>query len=138
MFTGYGRKPRRRCFKSLCSRAIKSIKQHISCRFIAENIDDWRRILSDHNHGEFEAYEIKVTDVDFSDGPLPLLTLECQFTLPLAQSVSAEDIASDLEGDAWRWENCIIPRWEFPSSMVLEDLDLTIGEHNGIELVVIA
>lgn len=119
-------------------RVVELIKHHVLCSFIADNIDDWRRILRDDNDGEFEADEINVTDVDFSNGPLPLLSLECKFTLPLAQSVSAEDIVSELEGDAWGWGGCIIPRWEFPSSMGLEDLDLTIGEHNGVELVVVA
>lgn len=119
-------------------RVVELIKHYVSCSFVADNIDDWRRILRDHNDGEFEADDINVTDVDFSNGPLPLLSLECKFTLPLAQSVSAEDIVSELEGDAWGWGGCIIPRWEFPSSMGLEDLDLTIGEHNGVELVVIA
>lgn len=119
-------------------RVVELIKHHVSCSFIADNIANWRGLLRDDNDGEFEADEINVTDVDFSNGPLPLLSLECQFTLPLAQSVSAEDIVSELEGDACGWGGCIIPRWEFQSSMGLEDLDLTIGEHNGVELVVVA
>jgi hypothetical protein len=101
-------------------------------------MDDWRRLIRDGNNGEFEADEIRVVDIDFSDGPLPLVSLECIFSLPLEASVGVEDIIAELEDDSWEWGGCIIPRWEFPESMGLEDLDLTLGEHHGVEVAVIA
>lgn len=117
-------------------RVVELVKHHISCSFVAENIDDWRRLLRDENGGEFEANEIIVTDVDFSNGPLPLVSLACTFVLPLAESVSAEDVEGELENDCWGWGGCIIPRWHFSEELGLEDLDLTVGEHNGVEITV--
>jgi hypothetical protein len=113
---------------------VDLIKPYVACSFVAGNIDDWRRLIRDENDGEFEASEISITDVDFADCPLPLLSLTCIFALPLASSVSAEDVMSELEDDCWGWGSCIIPRWEFPTSVGSEDLDLTIGEHNSIEV----
>jgi hypothetical protein len=123
---------------SSSDRIIALVKPYVACSFVADNMDDWRRLIRDENNGEFEADELRVVDIDFSDGPLPLVSLECIFSLPLEAPVGVEDIIAELEYDIWGLGGCIIPRWEFPESMGLEDLDLTLGEHNGIEVAVIA
>jgi len=119
-------------------RIIALVKPYVACSFVADNMDDWRRLIRDENNGEFEADEIRVVDIDFSDGPLPLVSLECIFSLPLEASVTVEDIMAELEDDSWTWSGCIIPRWEFSESMGLEDLDLNLGEQNGVEVAAIA
>lgn len=118
------------------ARVLELVNPYISCNFIADNIDDWRWLLRDDNEGEFVADEIIVTDVDFSNSPLPAVSLECIFTLPLADTVSVGDIESELEDDCWSWRDCIIPCWELAEEVGLEELDLTIGEHNGVEITV--
>jgi hypothetical protein len=117
---------------------VDELSPYIGGRFVADNLDGWEDYFSDESFGEFEAEKIRVVGFDFSEEPLPLCKVEAWFNVALKEGVSKEDVKNWImdshEGELY---SAIVFNWELDEIDELEDLDLTVGDHNGCEAEIV-
>lgn len=117
---------------------VDALESFVWGRFVADNLSDWEDFFDASTYGEFEATSCSVTGFDFSSSPIPLCKVEAQFDIPLKEGVTVEEVIAwndeVLQGDLY---SALVFYWDFDDSEDLEDLDLTVGDHNGCEATII-
>ena len=116
---------------------VEKLAPYIGATFVADNIEGWEDYLDDSSFGEFLAKKIRVVGIDFSVNPPPLVKVEAWFDVELTASKTSEAFAEwideEHEGELY---SCIVFSWDFDLEEdldSLEDLDLTVGDHQGCE-----
>ncbi|MDA7760014.1 hypothetical protein N8935_07185 [Amylibacter sp.] len=87
------------------------------------------RLLYDSNYGEFIASKIKVSGVEFTDDPLPLIRAEAWIEVMIKETVTNDALDNWLD-DEWGLQTGIMWSWDIAND---DDLDLAMDEHSGIE-----
>ena len=100
--------------------------------------DFWEEFFNEESYGEFEAAKINVVGIDFSEKPIPMCKVEAWFDVPLKEGILKNDVIK------WNEENldnhltdAVIFFWDLDEIEELEELDLTVGDHNGCEAEIV-
>ena len=107
------------------------VSKFVSCKFIAENFNDWENYFDDKNYGEFSAVKVNLVGVDFSTNNLPLIRAEAWIDILIKEKISDDDLNNWIESE-WGLQSGIIWNWLLDSE---GDLDLTMMENSGIEAI---
>ena len=117
---------------------IKELSPFVGGRFVADNLDGWEEFFNEESYGEFEAAKINVVGIDFSEKPIPMCKVEAWFDVPLKEGILKNDVIK------WNEENldnhltdAVIFFWDLDEIEELEELDLTVGDHNGCEAEIV-
>jgi hypothetical protein len=123
--------------KENSEKILELMSPFIGGRFVADNLAGWEDYLRQDTFGEFEASTVRMAGVDFTSAPIPLCKAEGWFDLPLKEGVSRSDFEHWLnenhEGELY---GAICFYWNFDAPE-LEHLDLTFGDHQGAEGVIL-
>lgn len=114
--------------------SIKNLEKHIKAIFIVENIRNWREMFDEASLDgvlEIEAIKVKLLDIDFSAGPLPLCKSGAYFILPITNKFRKVDLSQWQEAND-QFHDAISFYWDF-SDIEEIDIDLSFGSHSGVE-----
>ena len=115
-------------------KVVEALGAYVGGRFVADNLFGWETYFPADTYGEFEATQVRVIGFDFSEQPLPSCKVEAIFDIPLKDGITVKDVMNwdeaDLQGDLY---SAVTFYWDLDEIEELEELDLTVGDHNGCE-----
>ncbi len=120
-------------------KVVEALGGYVGGRFVADNLTGWKTYFNADTYGEFEATQVRVIGFDFSEQPLPSCKVEAIFDIPLKDGITVEEVMNwdetELQGDLY---SAVTFYWDLDEIEELEDLDLTVGDHNGCEASIVA
>lgn len=118
------------------TKAIQRLEKHLRSKFLIKNLQNYEEIFGDvENIGldEVDSSTLNLIDLDFSVGPIPLCKTEAEFFIPIKK------ISKEIDLIEWQEQNnffydAITFSWNFDEIEPC-DLDLTFGDHSGVECI---
>lgn len=117
---------------------LRSLSGHLRAMFLLQNIANAAEIFDFDELGEdseIPAQEISLVAVDFSAYPIPLCKSEAYFLLPVSSKFTDIDLAEWQERNGFLFD-AITFYWDF-DDIEATGLDLSFGNHSGVECIVI-
>ncbi len=122
--------------KSL-SAGLELLTQYVASAFIPTNLSNYEELFAtaaDADFVEIMATKVRVVGADWSSSPLPKLRAEAAFEIQVTGEFARVSLEKWQESNSPFWD-AVIFSWNFEDNPSTEDLDLTMGNHLGMECV---
>lgn len=124
------------CPKSASS-GLELLSRYVTAVFLPTNLENHEDLFEtdpDADFVEITASKLRVVAADFASSPLPRVRAEAAFQVPVTSGFSKVDL------DAWQESNSSLTdavafSWSLGDNAATEHLDLTMGDHLGMECV---